>query len=511
MGECFIGIDCGTQGTKAVVFDAEAGKITGEGSAQHSLMEERAGMKEQDPEEWIKACTDAVRAALQDADAEQGQVKAMGVSGQQHGFVPLDREGNVIRPAKLWCDTETEPQNTELIVKLGGMDKVIGLIGQSLAVGYTASKVLWLRQNEPLSYKKLEKILLPHDYINFRLTGEIKCEHGDASGTGYMDIRKREWCREMLEVMDPERDLRELLPPFMQACECAGTLTKSAAQELGLDTDVLVSSGGGDNMMAAIGTGAVKPGVVTASLGTSGTLFCFSDKPVVDTQGDIAGFCSSTGGWMPLICTMNVTVATELMRDLFRLSIEDINALAEKARPGSGGVLLVPYFSGERTPAVPNGTASFHGLTAQNTSPENFCRAAMEGTGMGLRYGLEAFIRYGLAPEEIRLVGGGSKSRAWCGILASIFERRCVGLKIQEGAALGAALQAFWAWQHRQGQTMDISEITAKYVQPDEEFVFEPDSGNMTRYDKLYDLYKKVCKSVLPTYDQHRDFIKQAK
>ncbi|MFH1762313.1 MAG: xylulokinase [bacterium] len=507
MSDFFIGIDCGTQSTKCLVLNEETGNIIGQGSAAHEILRQRPGMKEQDPEVWIKACRLSIHQAVKSAGILPGRIRAIGVSGQQHGFVPLDRAGKAIRPAKLWCDTETASQNSELIEKLGGQDNVIKLIGQPLAVGYTASKILWLKQNEPDNYNRLARILLPHEYINYWLTGEIFSEFGDASGTGYLNTRLRQWQDEVLMAIDDKKNLKECMPELIQSHEIIGKLKNSIADELGLNNKILVSAGGGDNMMAAIGTGAVQEGVVTASLGTSGTLFCYSNGPIQDPAGDIAGFCSSSGGWLPLICTMNVTVATELMRNLFSLNINKINQLAEDAKAGSGGLVLIPFFDGERTPAVPNATASLLGMTSQNMDSRYFVRAAMEGASMGLRYGLEAFIRNHLAPREIRLVGGGAKSSVWCQIISDMFQRRCVRLKISEAAALGAALQAVWAYRSHIGHKSNIVEITDEFVQIDGNAVFKPDSATVLLYDKLYDHYKNLCKSLLSTYGKQRELI----
>src|SRR5262249_26777527 len=268
MPDLFLGIDSGTQGTKVLVLDGGRGSIVGEGFAAHRLIECGDGTREQDPEWWIYAAGNALQAAV--ANTKGTDVRAIGVSGQQHGLVPLDADGSVLRPAKLWCDTATARQAEALTEKLGGKEAVLALIGNSVAPGFTASKIVWLKENEPETYARLRSILLPHDYINYWLTGERTCEFGDASGTAYFDVRTRTWSNEVLDAIDDSGRLRDCVPRPVRANEPAGLLRRSLAERFGLSPSIVVSSGGGDNMMAAIGTGNVRMGVVTASLGTSG-------------------------------------------------------------------------------------------------------------------------------------------------------------------------------------------------------------------------------------------------
>lgn len=243
--QLFLGIDSGTQGTKAVVFSPGQGKIIAGASVGHHIIENNAGRREQDPKWWIEACTKALHEALQGKGVAKERIRAIGVSGQQHGFVPLDGQGEVIRPAKLWCDTETAPQCHEITEKVGGRDKVIDLIGNSVAAGFTASKILWMKQHEPENYDRLETILLPHDYINYWLTGEKKSEFGDASGTAYFDVRTRSWSKAILEAIDDSGKLADCLPELIPSEAPVGTIRSSIAERFHLSPDVLVSSGGG--------------------------------------------------------------------------------------------------------------------------------------------------------------------------------------------------------------------------------------------------------------------------
>lgn len=502
MSDLFIGIDSGTQGTKTVIFDAASGEIIAESRATYPLIEGLGGRKEQDPERWLDAVFATIKDVLAQDGVEAQHVRGIGVSGQQHGMVALDAQDRVIRPAKLWCDTETTAEADALTEKLGGLQRTIERIGNAIAVGYTASKILWLQQHEPHNYDKIATILLPHDYINFRLTGEKKAEYGDASGTAYFDIRTRRYADAVLKAIDASGNLRQALPPLIAADEPVGTLLPQVAQKLGLNAEVVVSSGGGDNMMAAIGTGNVTPGVVTASLGTSGTIYSFSEHPVVDANGELAAFCSSDGHWLPLACTMNVTVATELTRNLFGYDVAELNRRAEQAPVGAEGVLLLPYFNGERTPPLPNATATLAGLTAMNDTPENICRAAMEGATFGMRYALEVLQRNGIEPDEIRLVGGGSKSALWRQVVADIFGYPVVCPKEQEAGALGAALQALWCYRRAvQGEKVALPEITEHYVALDENTRKEPNNERSAFYKALYGRYTRLNATLLATYD----------
>ncbi|MEO0225073.1 MAG: FGGY family carbohydrate kinase, partial [candidate division WOR-3 bacterium] len=290
MSEYFIGIDSGTQSTKAVLVDIEEKKIVFQASCTHSIIEDIYGKKEQNPQEWISACDKVLFDVLSKID--RAKVRGIGVSGQQHGFVPLDKNGNVIRPAKLWNDTTTYKECEYIIKKLGGLKKVVSLTGNGIPAGFTVSKILWLKNNEPENYEKLSTVLLPHNYINYYLTGELKMEPGDASGTGMFDIRKRNWVKKIIDVID--KNLIEKLPPIQKSYEICGYISKEISEKFGLNKDVIVSSGGGDNMMSAIGTGNVEDGIVTVSLGTSGTIFAYSSKPVYDKEAEVAAFCDST-------------------------------------------------------------------------------------------------------------------------------------------------------------------------------------------------------------------------
>ena len=459
-----LGIDSGTQSTKTIALDFSTGNVIASAQQSYGLIDGLPqGHMEQDPQEWVDAVDHTVAQVLQELGVRKQEVVAIGVSGQQHGFVPLDAQGRVIRPAKLWCDTSTTEQCRQFDAEFGGADELIKLAGNAMLPGYTAPKILWLKQNEPHHYRALETVLLPHDYLNFHLSGERTMEHGDASGTGLLDIRTREWCQPLIEFIDP--DLAGALPAVASSRRAIGLLRDNLRAKWGLERSPVISAGGGDNMMGAIGTGNVQAGVVSVSLGTSGTVFAHSTEPVADPEGEIAAFCDSTDKWMPLACTMNVTTATEQVRKLFGWSHEEMEAQILSVPRGAGGLLFLPYLNGERTPSLPSATAMFHGLTTTTMSPAHMARSVMEGVTLGLAYGLNRFRALGIRPTEIRLTGGGSKSSVWRQICADVFGVPTVCLKSAEGAALGAAIQAAFVWHSTTGKPITFRELCARLVQ----------------------------------------------
>jgi xylulokinase len=502
----YIGIDCGTQSLKAVAWEDTTGTTVAAGRTYDLIEGLPPGHKEQQPDLWIEAL-EACLAELKSSGVEMGAVAGIGVSGQQHGLVVLDAAQRPIRASKLWCDTSTERQCREIMAAAGGEDVYRAEIGNSLPPGFTASKILWLKQNEPDNYSRVRHILLPHDYLNFYLTGELVAEAGDASGTGYFRVRERNWSRAALSWIDPDRDLLSYLPPLIPSRQPAGQLRPGLARKWGMPSSVLVSSGGGDNMMGAIGSGNVKPGTVTVSLGTSGTLYSYSDSAVIDPRGEIAAFCDSSGGWLPLVCTMNVTVATEMVRSGFMTGgHEEFSQAIEAVRPGAGGMVLIPYLEGERMPNVPLGTGVLLGLRPATASPAYLARAAMEGVTFGLFYGMERMQELGISPSEIRLIGGGARSRVWRQIVADIFDTPVVCPENQEGPAFGAALQALWA-----ASGGNLEALLEMHLKMDESSRACPESSHRGVYHEVYGLYKELSRTLVGSnvFSSHRALIAQ--
>ncbi len=501
-----IGIDSGTQSTKALVVDAVSGRVLGEGSAPHSLIPGLpAGAKEQDPAQWVRATTRAIQAALKASKAKAAEVVAIGVSGQQHGFVPLDSQDRVIRPAKLWCDTVTAPECAEITAAMGGAKKTVQALGNAVLPGFTAPKILWLKRHEPENFARLATVLLPHDYLNFWLTGDKSMEYGDASGTALMDVRRRRWSSAVIRAIDPE--LEGKLPALSSSDRPAGRLSAKTAKALGLNPGVIVSAGGGDNMMGAIGTGNTREGVVTASFGTSGTIYACADKPVVDPAGEIAAFCDSTNRWLPLLCTMNVTVATEMVRTESGLDHAQFEKVASKAPAGSDGLVLLPYLEGERTPNVPDGTGVFFGVRPKTFTSAHYARAAMEGVTLGMNYGLRRLATLGVTARQVRATGGGAKSKLWRQIMADVFNAEVVTLKVSEGAAYGAALQALWCWRREKGEAVGISEITDRFVSVNAQETTVPKPSNVAVYQELQQLQGELAAALRPAFARHRRLV----
>jgi len=492
-----MGIDMGTQSIKVLIYDPASKTTLAKASHPFDLITRDDGSAEQEASWWI----DGFKQCLKSFDAKVlKSVVAIGVSGQQHGFVPVSGSGDVLAPVKLWCDTSTVAECDEIMAAVGGEQACRELAGNSVAAGFTASKILWLKKNKPEAYAKMATVMLPHDYLNFYLSGERVMEYGDASGTALLDVRTRTWSTDLLAAIDSERDLAQCLPRLISAEAPAGKILPSMAKALGLSEDVIVSSGGGDNMMAAIGTGNVSTGKLTASMGTSGTLFGYADKPVVDAGGDLAAFCSSTGGWLPLLCTMNCTVATEQVRKLFEFELSDVDTLAERIQPGADGVLTLPYYTGERTPDLPHGKAVIFGLDLSNSSRAHLLRSAMEAAVFGLKTGLLAFQRNGMAFTEVTLTGGGSSSRVWCQIVANILNLPVKVLKEKENAAFGALLQALWCYESSKGERVDLQSLVDEHLSVDNDLGCEPQAEQVARYEDVYENYQALLEAVRPLY-----------
>ena len=479
-----IGIDIGTQGTKTLVFDLEKACVVAEASQSYDMIEGLPdGHREQDPSLWIKAVDDTIRDCVKQLGDDASLIAAIGVSGQQHGLVVLDEDSNIIRPAKLWCDTSTSEQCEEITRAFGGSPGLIELAGNPMLPGYTAPKILWIKQNEPQNFEKIRTVLLPHDFINYWLTGVKRMEPGDASGTGLLDVRKREWCKELIDFIDPR--LSEALPEIGSSTDAIGPIRPELAEAWGLNSQVLISAGGGDNMMGAIGTGNVSSGQVTVSLGTSGMIYGVHDQPLIDPQGEVAAFCDSAGQWLPLVCTMNATVVTEAVREHYNWDHERMEKEVAAAPIGSEGVLMLPYLQGERTPSLPEGCGVIHGLNLDNYKDSNIMRAAMEGVSLSIGYGMLRLCELGFNPTEVRVTGGGSKSPVWRQMISDVLGLPLVKLKTDEGAALGAALQAAVAFFRKNGEDLSYQEIVSYAVAPDPDTECEPNEEAHLFYQEL--------------------------
>ncbi len=491
----FIGLDSGTQSTKAVVLDFETGAIVAHASEKYGMIDGLPpGHLEQHPQDWTRAVDLTIESCLSQLGDRRQEIRGIGVSGQQHGLVVLARNDKVVRPAKLWCDTSTTEECALLAEVFGGPSGLIAEAGNAIPPGFTASKILWLKRHEPENFARTAAILLPHDYLNFHLTGVMRMEYGDASGTGLLNVRTREWHRGLIDAIDPR--VHDLLPPLGSSLAAHGPLKEELRRRWNLPEGVVVSAGGGDNMMGAIGTGNVRPGVVTASLGTSGTLFACAGKPVIDPEGEVAAFCDSSDQWMPLVCTMNVTVLTEAVRGLFGFDHNQLESQLKAAPAGAEGLTFLPYLNGERTPNLPNGSGVLHGLRPDNFTPAHLVRAAVEGVTIGLAYGMKRFESLGVTPAEIRLTGGGSRSAGWRQVVADVFGVPVVSLATAEGAGLGAALQAAYVVQQAADPAVTLSGLTDRLVSLDESTRALPNPGLKDLYSAQLDRQMKLTGSL---------------
>ncbi len=433
--DLYLGIDCGTQGLKAVVYDAVDKKTVGVGSVAYGLNPtDVIGRAEQDPAVWVDALYTAAAEALSAAggSAAAAAVRGIGVSGQQHGLVALDDSYRVLRPSKLWCDTESAGEAAELSK----------LLGREVVSSFTFTKLLWMKRNEPELFGKLAHVALPHDYLNYELTGSLVAECGDASGTGLLDTSARAWDAKAAGLIDAS--LLPMLPPLIGPTDAAGELSAVAAGRLGVRAGVPVSAGSGDNMMSALGCGCSVEGRVAISLGTSGTIFGKTAAAADDPTGAVCPFLDATGGGLPLMCTLNCASVPEEVRSGYGLDRDRIADLASAEAVGSEGLSFLPYLAGERTPNWPHASGALVGIRAgQLSRPGLVYRAALEGVTFSLRAGLGAMRSHGMAGiGEARLVGGGSKSALWRQIVADALQLRVAVPAVPESAARGAALQA---------------------------------------------------------------------
>jgi xylulokinase len=489
------GIDMGTQSMKVVLYDWETKKIVAKAQKPVDIIARNDGTREQKTE-WYD---DAIAQCFAELPAEARKtVAAVGVSGHQHGFVPLDASGKALYNVKLWNDTSTAEECRILTEAAGGADAVVAEVCNLMLPGFTAPKILWLKRNKPEAFARLKYVMLPHDYLNWLLTGAYVAEAGDASGTALFNGIRREWSKKICSLIDP--GLIGILPSIVASDEPAGLVTAEAAARYGIPAGIPVSSGGGDNMMGAIGTGTVRDGFLTMSLGTSGTLYGYSDSPVSNPAQGLSGFNSSTGGYLPLLCTMNCTVATEQTRALFELDVKALDTLAASSPIGSDGVVFLPFFNGERTPNLPNGRASIVGLTAANATRANIARAAMESAIFGMRIGLEAFQALGFRAREIRITGGGAKSPLWREIAANVMNLPVKRPDNDEAAAMGGAIQALWCLKKREGKPISIGQLADEHVTVGEADCITPDPASVAAYDRAYAEYNKYLGALSPLY-----------
>jgi len=442
-----LGVDVGTGGTRAVVV-GESGRILSSATEEHEpFASPQIGWAEQNPEDWWRACGIAVRKALAIAALAGDQIGCVGFSGQMHGAVMLDATDEVVRPALIWCDVRTEKQCQELSEKVGA-EALIRLTCNPALPNFTLTKFLWVRENEPENWKRVRSVMLPKDYVRFRLTGESATDMADASGTLLLDVAHRRWSHEVLQAAGMDESL---LPRLFESSEICGKVSPSGAAATGLQPGTPVVAGAGDQAAGAVGMGIVAPGAVSATIGTSGVVFAATDRPALDPKGRLHTFCHAVPGrWHLMGVTQAAGLSLRWFRDRFgaagnedgRDAYERLTAEAAALPPGSDGLLWAPYLMGERTPHLdPNARAALIGLTASHTRG-HVVRAILEGVAFSLRDSFTLFAEMGVPVRNIRLGGGGARSPLWRQIQADVYGREVEVLEAEEGAAYGAAILA---------------------------------------------------------------------
>lgn len=437
----FLGIDISTTGAKALIID-ETGAVLASATTALSLSTPRPLWSEQDPEEWWQGVARSIRAALQEAGLSGNDIAAVGLTGQMHGLVLLDESGAVLRPAILWNDQRTGAQCDEIRARLG-RERLIEITGNDALTGFTAPKILWVQQNEPEIYRRARHVLLPKDYIRFRLTGEYAMDKADGSGTILFDLKKRTWSETVLDALEIPH---EWLPPTFEGPEVTGGVSAQAAEETGLAAGTPVTGGGGDQAAQAVGVGAVKPGIVALTLGTSGVVFAATEEPLIEPNGRLHAFCHALPGhWHLMGVMLSAAGSLQWHRDTQApgMPFPDLIEEARQAPAGSEGLLFLPYLTGERTPYPdPYARGAWIGLTVRHNRAA-MTRAVLEGVAFGLKDSFSLIQQVGLGEiRQVRISGGGARSAFWQQILADVLEAELVTVNTTEGAAFGAALLA---------------------------------------------------------------------
>ena len=493
-----LGLDVGTSGAKALLCD-ERGGVLATALAEYPLSTPRPLWSEQNPADWWRGTREAIQAVLKTAGADGSQVTALGLTGQMHGAVFLDARDKVIRPALLWNDQRTAAECAEITEQVGA-ERLIAIAGNPALTGFQAPKILWLRNHEPDNYARLTRVLLPKDYVRLLLTGVAAADASDAAGTLLLDLRARDWSDEILQALDIPH---AWLPRVVEGPDVTGGLLPGIAAHLGLPAGLPVIAGGGDNAAAAVGTGIVRTGLISSSIGTSGVLFAHADAIALDPRGRLHTFCHAVPGQYHL---MAVTLAAggsfQWFRNTLRqlglpaLNYDELTALAARVPIGAEGLVFLPYLSGERTPHLdPLARGAFVGLTTRH-SVAHLARAVMEGVVFSLRDGLEIMRALGLSPSEVRATGGGGRSPLWRQMQADIYGAEVATLAAEEGPAYGAALLAGVG----AGAFADVGDAVERCVAVGD--VTRPDPAAHERYARIYAVYRALYGNVRESMHQ---------
>jgi xylulokinase len=503
----FAGLDVSTQSCKLVVLDVDAGTILHVSRVEYdtdlphfgtqggTVPGLGVGVSESDPRMWIESVELAVTRAAEDS-IPLSEIRCISVSGQQHGLVALTKNGELARArSKLWNDVSTADECSILTEAVGGPEAMIREVGNTQRPGYTAGKILHLRGNEPETYARSHTLFLVHNFINWYLTGGPEggvavMEPGDTSGMALWHPGTGRWSRNVMDAIDP--GLSEKLPPVHPSDRSIGTVAPRLAERFGLSPRCRVGAGSGDNMYGAIGTGNFEPGILTVSLGTSGTAYTFLEDPFIDPLGEIAAFRDSTGNHLPLVCVSNLANGYDALLEEAGLSHQDFSDLVLRTLPGAGGRVILPWFQGERTPDLPDAAPLYFGFGVADLDPAYLCRALVEGHVMNL---YEGVTRLPLDPSEVRVTGGLSKSPAWCQVIADVFQADTVPVR-GEGAALGAAVHAAWVWLRETGDGNTLADVARPFIRFDDVGRRTPDPTAKAGYALLRRLFRALSRRV---------------
>ena len=502
MKEYLLGIDLGTSGTKTVLFTLEGVPVASE-TIEYPLYQPHNGWAEQNPEDWWNAACQSAKAVIEKAEIESEQIRGIGISGQMHGLVLLDEEGKVLRKSLLWCDGRTSEECREMTEMIGAQ-KIIDITANPVLTGFTAPKILWVRKHEPELFAKVRHILLPKDYVRFRLTGNLACDYSDASGTSLLDIRNRCWSKDILQSIDLQE---ELLPPLKESTDIAGSVTEQAAEASGLAAGTAVVMGGGDNACAAVGTGVVEEGKAFTTLGTSGVVYAHTNEAHIDPQGRVHTFCAAVpGSYTVMSCTLSAGLSLRWIRDVLcdqekeeaqRQGVDPYDIMTREAQEtpvGADRLLFLPYLMGERSPLLDEkARGGFIGLSAIH-GKGHMIRSVLEGVAYSQRQCLDILREMKVAPDTMMICGGGGNSPFWRQMLADIYQIPVRTVINKEGPALGAAILAgvgTGVWE-------SVPDACAKLLQYRP---FEmPDAQKGEQYEPFYQIYKTLYPSLKDAY-----------
>jgi len=491
----FIGIDLGTSAVKIILIE-EKGNVIGSTSKEYPVYYPQPGWSEQNPEDWWNATKDGIRELIIKTGVKNGDIKGIGLSGQMHGLVLLDENNNVLMPAILWNDQRTQ-EECDYITQTLGKERLTKYTGNKALTGFTAPKILWVKKHRTDIYKKIHRILLPKDYIRFKLTGEYATDVSDASGTLLFDVENRKWSKEMLDALEIPYNW---MPKCYESTEVTGYVTKEAADLTGLKEGTIVVGGGGDQASGAVGTGTVKSGIVSVALGTSGVVFASQDKYVVDEENRLHSFCHANGKWHVMGVMLSAAACLKWWVDEINnfgkasVTYDELLEEAEKVRAGSGGLIFLPYLMGERTPhSDPYARGCFIGLNMTHNRG-HMTRAILEGVAFGLRDSLEIIKELNIPVNEVRVSGGGAKSVLWRQVLADIFGVRVDMVNATEGPAFGAAIMAAVGYE----VFKDVEEACSKLIKVSDSVY--PIEENKDKYNEVYKIYRNLYYTLKDTF-----------